>query len=302
MTYLSRKRQDKPRYLVSPNDSPVVWLAPGERITVETWDCFEDRLSEKTENPLAFLDNLSLNPLSGPLGVKGAHPGDTLRIHIERIEPLTGKGLFCYVPQFDSRGSLPGDYEIREVPILHDRVVWSPKQVIPYRPFIGTIAVASRAGDISSFEVGPCGGNMDLPAVRPGNDLLLPIEQEEALLFLGDVHACQGDGEVFGSAVEIAAKVTLSAIVEHGSSFKWPRIEGETFLMGVGSGRPLEKAIVIAYENLAAWLVTRYGVNRREVLFLLSQVGQIRVGNISDPLFTAGAFLDKLHLVAMESN
>lgn len=297
--YLSREDQVKPYYLISANDSPIIWLESGERITVETWDCFGDRLSEKTEKPLSLLAKLSLNPLTGPLGVKGTRPGDTLRIHIERIEPLTGKGIFCYVPQFDSRGSLPGDYEIREVKVLDDHVIWSQRQFIPYQPLIGTIAVASCNGNMSSFEVGPFGGNMDLPAVSPGNDLLLPIGHEGAFLFLGDVHACQGDGEAFGSAVEMAAKVTFSVVVEHQPSFEWPRIDGKTFLMGIGSGHPLEKAISIAYENLAAWLISRYGINRREALFLFSQVGRILVGNISDPLFTVGSFLEKFHLTAM---
>jgi len=137
---------------------------------------------------------------------------------------------------------------------------------------------------------------MDLPDVKPGNVLGLPVFVEGALLYLGDCHASQGDGELCGVAVEHPARITITLDLSKGQEISWPRVESDKFIMAIGSARPLEDAARIAYRELVFWMEQDYGFNRLEAYMLLTQVGRVRLGNMVDPNYTVGASIQRKYL------
>jgi len=117
-----------------------------------------------------------------------------------------------------------------------------------------------------------------------------------ALLYLGDCHATQGDGELCGVAVEQAATVAARVELIKGWSFAWPRLETESFIMTIGSARPLEDAARIAYRELIRWMVADYGFEELDAYLFLTQAGRIRLGNMVDPKYTVGASVLKKYV------
>ena len=117
-----------------------------------------------------------------------------------------------------------------------------------------------------------------------------------ARLFIGDAHACQGDGEVCGTAVEYASLTTFQVELIKGWTIDWPRLENDEVIMAIGSARPLEDAARIAYRELIYWLERDYGFDRWDAYMMLSQCGRVRLGNFVDPKYTVGAAISKTYL------
>jgi acetamidase/formamidase len=161
-------------------------------------------------------------------------------------------------------------------PIRDGKVYWTEDFPLPYQPMIGTIGTAPEVE--STMEAGPHGGNMDLPDLTTGNTLYLPVFVEGALLHIGDAHAVQGDGELCGTAVEMPAEVSLTVGLIKNKTIGWPRIESADYIMAVGSRRPLEEAVRIAFRELIQWLHSEYGFDRMDAYNLCTQVARIRVG------------------------
>ena len=130
----------------------------------------------------------------------------------------------------------------------------------------------------------------------PGSITYLPVRAPGARLFIGDAHACQGDGEVCGVAVEYASTTTIQVDLIKGWTIEWPRLENEEVIMAIGSARPLEDAARIAYRELILWMEADYGFDRWDAYMMLSQCGQVRLGNFVDPKYTVGAAVLKKYL------
>ena len=167
---------------------------------------------------------------------------------------------------------------------------------IPAAPFLGTFAVAPNLEAISSLTPGPFGGNMDVPDVKPGNTIYLPVYNPGALFFTGDCHAAQGQGEACGFALEITAKSHLVFDVIKGKSIDQPRIESPDKIMTVGSARPMEDAARMANYELIKWMVSDYGFTMPEAYQLITQVGGLYVGNMVDTVYSLVASIDKKYL------
>jgi acetamidase/formamidase len=167
---------------------------------------------------------------------------------------------------------------------------------LDWRPFLGTFAVAPELEAISSLAPGPFGGNMDVPEVRPGNVVYLPVWNLGALFYTGDCHARQGQGELCGVALEITAKVTLVFEVIKDHPIQWPRIESADAIMVVGSAKPMEDAARIANAELIQWLEADYGIDRLDAYQLLTQAGGLYVGNMVDTSYSLVASIEKKYL------
>src|ERR671916_3193066 len=236
-------------YVFNPYRESIARVKPGERVTIHTDDAFEGRITRKEGLPSRALATAKfLNPQSGPIYVEGAEQGDTLAVQMESIEPKRDFAVSCYVPYFGGLTSTPLTRTLQEA--LPEKVyVWNLYEHeggrylvndeigvrLPWEPFVGTIAVAPDLEAISALSPGPFGGNMDVPDVRPGNTVYLPVWSEGALFYTGDCHARQGQGELCGVGLEIKAEVTVSFEVIKGKEIEWPRIESEAEIMVVGS-------------------------------------------------------------------
>jgi len=256
-------------------------IEPDESVVVETEDAFIGMIKKVGDWKDAKVP--WGNPLSGPIYVKGAEKGDTLVVEIGNIKPLTGQGatrvnVEGFLDILNPTGLFDAEIPRRVwiCPIRDGKVYWTEDFVLPYEPMIGTIGTAPEVE--STMRAGSHGGNMDLTDLTTGNRLYLPVFVEGALLHLGDVHAVQGDGELCGTAVEMPAEVTLTVGLVKNKTIGWPRVESSDYLMSVGSGRPMEEAVRIAFKQLILWLHSEYGYDRLDAYNLCTQVGKIGVG------------------------
>lgn len=290
-------------YVYGPYVKPTLEVSPGAIVTVETHDAFEGKIKSESDKPSEILNVPFLNPQTGPIAVEGAEKGDCLAVHIRSIKPRGPQpvGTTCLIPEFGGlvgTGSTamlnaPIPEKVKKIRVDEKGVYWSDRITLPYEPFIGTIGTSPEIEAISSLQPDYYGGNMDLPDVGPGAVIYLPVNHAGALLYLGDCHAVQGDGELCGVALEIPAIVELQIDLIKNHPIAWPRLETEDFFMTIGSARPLEDAARIAYRELVRWVAADLAMAEDEAYLLLTMCGKVRLGNMVDPKYTIGASIAK---------
>jgi acetamidase/formamidase len=304
---LTESRQGTYHYTIGPYSEPVLTINPGDRVIVETRDAFEGVIQTEQDLPSEKLTLPFVNPQNGPIMVVGAEKGDTLAVYIESMTPRGSnpRGTCCMIPEFGALTgtaytailNVPLPEKVRKVNLDEQYVYWSERVTLPYNPHIGTLSCSPEIDSINSLTPDSHGGNMDLPDMGPGSITYLPVRSPGARLFIGDAHACQGDGEICGVAVEYASTTTLTVDLIKGWTLDWPRLETEEVLMAIGSARPLEDATRIAYRELIRWMVNAYGFEQWDAYMMLSQCGRVRLGNVVDPKYTVGAAISKRYLV-----
>src|SRR5215211_2674337 len=235
----------------SAEHEPCARLLPGETVLVETTNAFGDQKFEPGDT-LASLDLEQADPLTGPLYVEGAKAGDTLAVHIEHIE-LVGIGAQGIIPDFGILDwkSLPLHFFSPE----NGRIKWLRGIELEARPNLGAMGVAPREGSVPSIDPGDHGGNQDTKYVCPGSTIYFPVFHPGGLLFLGDCHQIQGDGELCGVAPETDAEVTLSVDVLKGKPIRRPRIMAAERFMTLASAPTLEEAVKVAVRDAVDLLV-----------------------------------------------
>ncbi|MDQ3466606.1 MAG: acetamidase/formamidase family protein [Chloroflexota bacterium] len=306
-TYQEIRQPGDYQYTFGPYAEPIARVQRGETVIVHTIDAFGDRLTSEDQLPSDMLGPY-LNPQTGPIYIEGTEPGDTLAVTIEAIEAARDWAVSCTVPFF---GGLTSTSLTATLQAPLEERVWLYKQTatggfqwrdrweIPWAPFFGTMGVAPHIEAIASLAPGAHGGNMDVPDVTVGNTIYFPVHHPGALFFTGDAHAAQGQGELCGVALEIAARGTLTFDLIKGQKIAWPRIESPDAIMVVGSARPMEDAARIAYSQLIDWLCTDYRFDRLDAYQLLTQAGGLYVGNMVDTNYSLVAKCPKRYL---ESN
>lgn len=189
---------------------PLATVAPGEVIELELADCFGGQLGARAvAADLLALDLDRANPLTGPIAVAGAVPGDALGVEVVALEVADG-GWTALLPGFGLLADVFDTPHLVRSEVTPDAVLFGTVARLPRAPFLGTVGVAPAApGPHSVIPPRRVGGNLDCRDVAPGAVLWLPVEVPGGLLSVGDAHAAQGDGEVCGTAVEAAARVTL---------------------------------------------------------------------------------------------
>lgn len=276
---------------------PVLTIAPGDRVITTTIDArgFDAQNQKVGEGP---------NPQTGPFYVEGSEPGDVLVVRFEKIEPNRSTAwssslLAPYTadPSFlRHKGEREQTTETWEIDPEH-RVARVASETIrprgievPLRPMLGCVAVApARKEAVATSTPGAFGGNMDYNGVVVGTTLMLPVSEPGALLFVGDGHARQGDGEVVGNALEVSMDVEFTVDLIKEKEIGWPRLLTGDHLMTIGSARPLLQALQHATTELQGWLMTEYGFDERGSSLLLGHAMEYDVANVVDPHFTVVA-------------
>jgi acetamidase/formamidase len=304
---LTEAEQGRYHYVYGPYVAPVLTIDPGAVIACETHDAFEGKIRAETDKPSAILNFPFLNPQNGPLYVNGAEKGDALAVYIREIRPRGPQpaGTTCLIPEFGglvgtgatAMLNAPLPERVRKLNVTAEGgVVWNDRITLPYEPFIGTIGTSPEIEAISSLQPDYYGGNMDLPDVAPDSVIYLPVNATGALLYLGDCHAAQGDGELCGVAIEHPTVTTVQVDLIKNWRIAWPRLETATAYMTIGSGRPMEDAARIAYRELIRWMAADFGFDELDAYLLLTQCGRVRLGNMVDPKYTLGASILKSYL------
>jgi amidase len=257
---------------------------------VETKNAFGDQTFEPGET----LQNLSLegaDPLTGPLFIEGAEPGDSLAVTIEHIETV-GPGMQGVIPDFgilDWRPDVPLHFFTPE----NGEIPWLRGIRFPLRPSLGAIGVAPAEGSVASIWPGDHGGNMDTKYVCAGSTVFFPVFHPGALLVMGDCHQIQGDGELCGVAPETDAEVTLHVDVLKGRTIRRPRIMTPTRFMTIASAETLEEAVRIAVRDAIELLVEEKGLTEDEAYLLITVKADIEICQVVDPLMTVRLAMDR---------
>ena len=219
--------------------------------------------------------------LTGPVGVRGAKPGDVLEIRILEVETRTDWG-YTYVRPL--AGALPNDFA--EFEQIHTRLDHEKKigtlpwgLEIPLRPFFGVMGVAppKNWGAISSIEPRAHGGNLDLKHLVPGATLYLPVFNEGAGFSVGDGHGAQGDGEVCVTAIETALTGTFEIHVRKDLGFDFPAAETPTHVITLGIDPDLDIAAKDALRRMIERVVKATGLSRSRAFMLMSLQGDVHV-------------------------
>lgn len=304
------RREDALGYRLDASLPPALRVAQGEAFAVETEDASSGHLTAGDKPPT--LENAPYirhspamaNPVGGPVLVEGVPPG---RVRIEILEiSVAPTGVAYNRPVLSPLGDAASRPEAREEftqlvqhrdgEAVAGRLRW------PLAPMVGTLACAPEwEVRASAVGQGPWGGNLDVLDFRPGATVVLNAYHEGALLFVGDVHGCQGDGEYFGVADESRADVILSVSAAEGGPLPAPRVETPDGIVALGIDKPLEAAAHAAVRHLLDWLVEQFGYTGREAYLTvgLNPDFRLRVYQmtaIRDLSFVVGAALPRTYL------
>lgn len=275
---------------------PALTVAPGETVTFATVDSSGGQLSvSSTVADVSRLDFAKVNPVSGPVRVDGAEPGDALVVRIEAFRP-SGWGWTANIPGF---GLLADQFTEPALHLWHYEpdtlapALYGPGGRVPLKPFAGTIGVAPAEPGLHSI-VPPrrVGGNMDVRDLAAGATLYLPVEVPGALFSVGDTHAAQGDGEVCGTAIESPMEVSLTFELLKGANLPAPRLatagpvtrhlDSEGYEVTTGIGPDLMAAARDAVRYMIDQLAALHGLRPIEAYLLCSVCGDLRISEIVD--------------------
>jgi acetamidase/formamidase len=225
-------------------------------------------------------------------------PGDTLVVHLKKVRlnrdsavsgsSIAGKALNPYYLQqlkresnFDSNWKLDRE---RGIGTLANPTEKLKNFTVQLRPMLGGIAVAPpRREAFATGDLGVFGGNLDYNEVREGTTMYLPVFQPGALLFVGDGHAAQGDGELTGDALETSMEIEFTVELIPDKTIGNPRAENDEYLMAFGIGGSLDESLQIATTVLANWIERDYKLNSAEVAIVLGTSIRYDVAEIVDP-------------------
>src|SRR4051794_24296404 len=270
---------------------PVLHINPGDTIKTTTVDAGGG-------DAKGVRRSLGGNPETGPFYVEGAMPGDTLAIKFTRIRlnrnsagsgdrivpSAVTPGYFRdakFDENFSSEWTLDHQAGIAKLTKPTERM---KNFQVKLQPMLGCVGVAPPANQ--SFRagwLGSWGGNMDYNGLREGVTVYLPVYQEGALLFVGDGHALEGDGELTGDALETSMDVEFTVDLVRGKSTQGPRFESDEYLMASGIANSLQEALQMATTQLAQWLERDYKLSPNESNIVLGAAMRYDIAEVVDP-------------------
>ena len=226
------------------------------------------------------------HPLTGPVWVEGAEPGDVLEVRILGFEYLHPFGVTGFIP---GSGTLPDEFPYSRFRLLRFDAArgvteFAPGITLPLAPFFGSIGVAPNpiVRRVSSGPPGHHTGNLDNKELVAGSTLYIPVHVPGALLSLGDAHAMQGDGEVTLTGLETSVRGTVQVTVRKGMRLNWPRAETPTHYIAMGLHPDLDEAAKLATREAIDFLVTEKKLTRDEAYILTSIGVDLRVTQLVD--------------------
>lgn len=273
---------------------PIEMVAPGTTVEFECLDCSGGQLhADASINDLDQLDFNLINPVTGPIFVDGAKPGDVLKVSIQQFKP-TGFGWTGNIPGF---GLLADQFTESALQIWD----FDPKSLtpsafgkfakVPLKPFAGTIGVApSEPGLHSVVPPRRVGGNLDIRDLSAGTTLYLPVEVEGALFSIGDTHAAQGDGEVCGTAIESPMNVVVELDVVKNMHLDSPifstpgpvtnHLDSKGYQVTTGIGTDLITCARNAVTQMIELITKEHHMPAEQAYMLCSVCGDLRISEI----------------------
>lgn len=274
---------------------PVLTVDDGDTVVFNTLMLLGGRLSPDMTFDEMFAvrggmieKGLGTYAFTGPFYINGAEPGDVLEVRVKRLVP--GKHAVTHIyPDPLGIGGLPEGFEkgwLKGIYLSGDRksFEFAPGITIPVRPFLGTMAVAPRPGEVRPPAVpGYFAGNMDNKELTAGSTLYVPVNVPGALFMAADAHAAQGDGEVSIAAAETYfEEAELQFVVRKDMKLDYPMAETPTHWITMGFHKDLDEAMKIAIRESIAFLMREKGLSRQEAYSLCSLAADFRVTQVVD--------------------
>jgi acetamidase/formamidase len=288
----------------SASNKPVLEIAPGDTVHTTTVDAggADERGVRRV---------LGGNPETGPFYVQTAWPGDTLVVHFNRIRlnrdyAVSDDGVVDRALDSDLAVKMKDTGKSVRWHLDRERGVATTEKPgdhlkqfsVPLRPMLGCVATAPgfASAPPPTGDSGRWGGNMDFNDLVEGVTVYLPVNQPGALLYVGDGHAAQGDGELNGNALETSMDVEFTVDVIHKKRISTPRVESDTEIMAVGLGGSLEDALRTATGGMSQWLEQDYGLTPSEIAQVLGTSAQFKISEVADRNAGVAAKLSKARL------
>jgi acetamidase/formamidase len=296
---------------LDPKEPPKLTMDSGDTVSIETMYHALDQISK--DLPMDELVRLrKANPgggphsVTGPIFVNSAEPGDVMEIRIQKIVPKDfGQNFNLPGKEFPTVGLLASEFpegstHYFKLDVAKMQTQFKPGIVLSLRPFPGTLAVGvdpnepkekagppihDDKGRTSTLRPWKNGSNMDLNELQAGSTLYVPVFLKGGLIWMGDSHCLQGNGEVNLEAIECAYKeIQIQPIVHKNAKLEWPRAETKTHWIFMGFDEDLTEAMKIAVRNTIDWLSAQKmaPMNRYEAYSLTSLVGDCRVTQMVD--------------------
>jgi len=288
-------------------NAPVLKIAPGDTVHTTTVDAGgTDEHGTKRV--------LGGNPETGPFYIETAWPGDTLVVHFNRIrlnrdyaisdDAIVERALDpgMSVKMKDGGKSVRWHLDLQHGIATSERPGDHLKEfAVPVRPMLGCVATAPgfASAPPPTGDSGRYGGNLDFNEIVEGVTAYLPVNQPGALLYVGDGHAAQGDGELNGNALETSMDVEFTVNVLHDKRIRTPRVESDSQIMTVGLGGSLEDALQTAISGMAQWLEQDYGLTPSEIAQVLGTSSQLNISEVADRNAGIAAKLNKARLQSL---
>ena len=269
---------------------PVLHIFPGD--TVRTWT-----VDAGGVDPQGKSRSMGGNPQTGPFYVEGAMPGDLLAVHVKKLRlnrpsAISDDGLVSRAITTDWAAEHKNEFNdiawsldlqtgMAKLSKPTERLAYLS---VPTRPMLGCVAVAPGFGAAprQTADSGRIGGNMDFNEIVEGSTVYLAVGQPGALLYVGDGHAIQGDGELNGNALETSMDVEFSVDLVRAKSIGYPRVENAEYIMAMGLGGSLDEAFKEATSSLLSWLESDYGLTGPETAMLVGVAVEYEVSEVAD--------------------
>lgn len=266
--------------------APVLTVPSGAVIEAFTEDASDEQF--EIDSDVSALDKLSfdpIHPLTGPVYVEGAQPGDVLKVKIHKID-LVDWGWTAILPGF---GFLADDFKeayLRTFPLKEGMtsVPFKGKINVPLRPFPGVMGVAPATEEmLSTIPPRANGGNMDDPNIVEGTTVYFPVFVEGALFSIGDAHAAQGMGEVCGTAIEAPMRIVYEIeVLKGGRAITEPEYETDDYYAVTAFATTIDEAAKKAVKFMVDYLVAEHDLTPSEAYALCSLAGDLKIAEVVD--------------------
>ena len=265
-------------YVLDPQNAPAISIESGEELMVETWDAFQGE-----RDPAAIGAKQLLGPVTGPIYVNGAEPGDALKVDFISITPKEGAAHMV----MPGRGFLEEQFTEGYPTIIKFDSGYAvlPGGVrLPLAPSMGLVATTPTYPQRTASDSGPYGGDIDMKELVQGSALYLPVFVPGGMLAMGDCHAVVGDGAVAGTGAECSSDTHIRVSVEKGMGIRGPRALTPDYFVVLSHGEELGPAMKQAVRDMVDFLVNEKGMSPYDAYTLLSLAGDVRVSRTFRPI------------------
>ncbi|RMH23511.1 MAG: acetamidase [Gemmatimonadetes bacterium] len=265
---------------------PVLRVPSGAVIEAFTKEATDGQLTPTSDvSALATLDFDPIHPLTGPVYVEGAEPGDVLAVTLHAIE-VGDWGWSAVVPGFGFLADRFTEPYLKTFELGPDatHAVFNDRIRIPLHPFAGVMGVAPATDSmLTTIPPRANGGNMDNRHLTAGTTVYFPVFVEGALFSIGDTHAAQGDGEVSGTAIEAPMRIVYQVEVLKGHRpLPEPQYETDDYYAVTAFATTIDEATRKAVGYMIDYLVDEHGLDPTEAYVLASLAGDLKISEVVD--------------------